>query len=170
VRVFQWFRGELTSRLARRKRATADAQQRESRVLRSAGLAISLTLVAVAVAGCGGSSSLPGSYTTNVSGSPVQIFDGQWTLTLKKGGSYTVEHAVVGNLHLKLSPGPGSHYTDSELVITNKPPGGCGGALATGTYRLKHTGDTVTLTTIGDGCFVRPPVLAHSFKRTTAPQ
>jgi hypothetical protein len=167
--VFQWLRCELTSRLPRRKTATVQAQQRESGVPPRAGLPLLIALAALAVAGCGGSSPLPGTYTTTVSGSSVHIFDGKWTLTLKKGGSYTVEHPTEHGLKLSLSPGPGSHYTDSALVITNKPPGGCGGPLATGTYGLKHTGNTVTLTTISDGCSVRPLVLAGVFKRTTSP-
>lgn len=166
--MFHGTRDERTARLARRESATARTQ-RGPRVLRRAGLLLLLALAALAIAGCGGSSPLPGTYTTTVSGANVHIFDGKWTLTLKKGGSYTVEHPTENGLKFALSPGPGSHYTDSALVITNKPPGGCGGPLATGTYALKHTGNTVTLTTISDSCSVRPPVLAHSFKRTTSP-
>jgi hypothetical protein len=172
--VFHFTREELIARLARSKSATARARQRGFRVLRRGGALLSLALAALAVAGCGGSSPLPGSYTAKVSGSTVSVFDGEWTLTLRKDGSYTVVRnrqvrAGSGpNSELRLSPGPGSHYTDTRLVITNKPPGGCGGAQATGTYALKHAGSTVTLTTISDACSIRPLLLERSFKRTTS--
>jgi hypothetical protein len=143
--------------------------------VRHGGALLSLTLAALAVAGCGGSSPLPGSYTAKVSRSPVGVFDGQWTLTLRKDGSYTVVRGTQvrsgpgPNSELRLSPGPGSHYTATRLVITNKPPGGCGGAQATGTYALKHAGSTVTLKTISDACSIRPLLLERSFKRTKSP-
>lgn len=117
----------------------------------------------LAIASCGGSSPLAGTYTAKVSGSRVRVFDGQWTLTLKKGGSYTIQRGPT----VALSRGPGSYYTGSRLVITNAGSGGCGGAGAIGSYGLKHTGNTVTLTTIRDPCFLRPLVLARSFKRTS---
>jgi hypothetical protein len=118
-------------------------------------------LACAALAACGGSSSLPGTYTAEVT-SRIPAFEGPWTLTLKKGGSYTIENVPNG---ASFPLGKGSYYTSSALVITTREAGSCGPGIVTGTYKLKHTGNTVKLTLVSDPCSLRPLVLLHSFTK-----
>jgi hypothetical protein len=117
-------------------------------------------LICAALASCGGSSSLPGTYTSKVS-SRIPGLNRLWTLTLKKGGSYTIESAPF----IAFSLGKGSYYTSSRLVITTLRPDSCGPGIATGTYKLKRTGNTLKLTLISDPCWLRPLVLLHPFTK-----
>ena len=118
------------------------------------------TLVLVAITALATSSvalaagGLPGTYVTTVT-SPAQL-KGTWTLTLAKGGTYTV--ALNGQTVAR------GKYTATATTITldRERGSGCTGA---GTYAWKKSGKTMTFVRKRESasCQARGAVLGHRF-------
>ena len=109
-------------------------------------LALAVSSVALAAGG------VVGTYTTTVN-SPPQL-KGNWSLTLAKGGTYSV--ALNGKA---LARGT---YSATATTITLREPAGCGG---TGTYAWKKSGKTMRFIRKRESssCPERAAVLAHRF-------
>ena len=109
-------------------------------------LALAASSVALAAGG------VVGTYTTTVN-SPPQL-KGKWSLTLAKGGTYTV--ALNGKALARGS------YAATLTTITLREPDGCGG---TGTYAWKKSGKTMLFIRKRESpsCPERAAVFAHRF-------
>jgi hypothetical protein len=114
----------------------------------AAALLLGISTVAVAAGG------LAGTYTTTVS-SPAQL-KGKWSLTLTKGGAYSVKWngEVVAR----------GMYTSTPKTITlyREQGSGCTGA---GTYAWKRSGKAMTFVRKREtsSCQARALVLGHRF-------
>jgi hypothetical protein len=97
---------------------------------------------------------LPGTYTTTVK-SPAQL-KGKWTLTLVKGGAYSVR--LNGETVAR------GRYTSTATTITldREQGSGCTGA---GTYAWRRSGKTMTFVRKREtsSCQARALVLGHRF-------
>jgi hypothetical protein len=143
-------------------------RQLRPRRTRIAACALSAALLAVTTSACGGSSSPSGSYTATIS--PAEnlgrLATGTWTVTFGKGGTY----AVARNEAIGLATGPGSFYRGTTFVITplSEIAHPCGPGPATGTYRLKLSGNQLTFIRIVDPCTTRAAILTRTFTKTKA--
>jgi hypothetical protein len=116
-----------------------------------AGVVVLVLGVASVASAAGG---LAGTYTTTIS-SPAQL-KGKWSLTLIKGGAYSV--ALNGQAVAR------GRYTSTATTITldRERGSGCTGV---GTYAWKKSGKTVKFTKKRESasCQARALVLSHRF-------
>jgi hypothetical protein len=116
---------------------------------------VALVLAALAASSAAfGAGGVAGTYATTIK-SPAQL-KGKWSLTLAKGGSYTV--AVNGET---VARGKYS-ATPKTITLFRERGSGCTGA---GTYAWKRAGKTVTFIKKRESpsCQARAVVLSHRF-------
>ena len=129
----------------------AQAAAHTKRFALAAAVTVALGVASVALAAGG----LVGKYTTTIS-SPPQV-KGKWSLTLVKGGAYTV--AVNGDAVAR------GKYSATATRITFGRESGGSGCTGSGTYSWKKSGKTLRFTRIREAasCQGRAAVLAHRF-------
>jgi hypothetical protein len=113
------------------------------------------------LAGCGGTPSPTGSYTTTIPGR-TSFISGVWKITFGRHGTYT----ITSGSEVGLSVGKGSHVRGTTFVINPDFPNSCGPGRGTGTYTLKLTGNTLRFIRITDPCRIRAAILAYPYTKT----
>jgi hypothetical protein len=121
------------------------------------GTLLSLGLIAVALAGCGGSTSLAGTYETLIPGHK-EFLSGKWQITLGKDGT------IKAGRNVSLAISAGSYWRGDTFVI-NAPDVECGPPNGTGTYKLKLSGGTLHFKPVGDKCQLRAEILSYPYKK-----
>jgi hypothetical protein len=154
------------NRAATRQAIDMACSVRRTRPAHGAAGWLALGLAALAIAGCGGSSSATptGSYATNIpeTHTPIgKVLSGTWTVTFGKSGSYTIQQ----NSEFGLSVGKGSYVRGTSFVIKTELPNTCGPGIGTGIYKLKLSGKTLRFLRVKDPCSVRRTVLAQTFTK-----
>jgi hypothetical protein len=152
-------RDGATHRLAARSTVQSLVQARATRG------AIALALTVAALGGCGGSGAPSGAYTTHIApiaGKNGGFIAGDWTVTFKKGGSYTI---ATNHPTVTLGVGKGSHFQGTTFVINPVVPGSCGPGPDTGTYTMKFAGSAVRFLPVSDPCRIRAFILGRTFTK-----
>jgi hypothetical protein len=133
-------------------------------LVRACAAALACFLAAGVVAGCGGTSTPTGTYTTKVPEphTPLgKLEGGTWTLKIAKNGKYSIQQGV----EIGLGVGKGSYVKGDTFVINPLAPNTCGPGPGTGVYKLKLSGNTLTFVRVKDPCSVRRDILSYPFTK-----
>jgi hypothetical protein len=128
--------------------------------MRAVGVLLLLGVIGIALPGCGGPTSLAGTYETVIPGHK-EFFSGRWQVQLNKNGTIT---PIVGQREISLAVSAGSYWRGDTFVI-NAPDRECGPPYGTGTYKMKLTGSTLRFKVVSDACKARVVILSPPYKR-----
>ena len=128
-----------------------------------AATAVFVTLAAAAAAN-GATSTLPGTYTTKLSGKTPAVVNGEWAIQIKRNGDYVILKRISktegkGEVRGKALLNPGR-------VVTFTKESGPLACKVTGKYHWTiKGGKTLTFQRLHDTCAGRRVVLSGTFKK-----
>ena len=127
-----------------------------------AGIAIFVALVAAATAGAA-TPTLPGTYTTTISGKQPKAINGDWAISIGKNGDYVILKRVSktqGKIEVK-----GHALLNANRIVTFTKETGPLACKVTGKYRWTRNGKKLTFLRLHDTCTGRRVVLGGTFRK-----
>ena len=125
-------------------------------------LAVLVALTAVATAGAA-TATLPGTYTTTITGKQPAALNGEWAIAIEKNGDYVILKRISktqGRVEVR-----GKALLNPKHVVTFTKEKGPLACKVVGKYRWTITGKRLTFARLHDTCGGRPLVLGGIFKR-----
>jgi hypothetical protein len=127
-----------------------------------AGTAVLVTLVAAATVSAA-TPTLPGTYTTTISGKQPAAINGDWAISIGKNGDYVILKRVSktqGKIEVR-----GHALLNPNHIVTFRKETGPLACKVTGKYRWTRTGKRLTFLRLHDTCTGRRVVLGGTFRK-----
>jgi hypothetical protein len=124
--------------------------------------ALLVALTAVAAAGAA-TATLPGTYTTKITGKQPAALDGEWAIAIEKNGDYVILKRISktqGTVQVR-----GKALLKPKHVVAFTKENGPLACKVVGKYRWKIDGKRLTFVRLHDTCAGRPVILGGTFKR-----
>lgn len=119
-------------------------------------------LVAATTAGAA-TPTLPGTYTTKISGKQPAAINGEWAISIGRGGDYVILKRInktQGKVEVR-----GKALLKPKHVVTFTKETGPLACKTTGKYRWTRDGTRLTFTRLHDTCTGRRVVLGGTFRK-----